>query len=69
MTLSPGQTWCPFDGEEGRQIHEHRAAGVRDDPYQMGTVIVGWARSADDWGWCSERSFKAWIRRTKARLV
>lgn len=63
------QTWRPGNGEDARQIQECRVAGIADHCHPPGTVLVCWAVHAGKWGVCSERSFKAWVRRTKARLI
>lgn len=66
ITLAMGQTWHPRNGERDRQIDDYCAADLRHHGYPMGTLLVLWASSASVWGWCTARSFKAWIKRTDA---
>ena len=60
-----GQIWRPTNGEPGRQIDQYRVATISDG-YPLGTLLVCWVAHAGKSGWCSDQSFKAWIRRTKA---
>ena len=49
-----------------RTIEEHYAAGFADKR-PLGTIMVLWQGAhSGHWGRCTERSFRAWIRRTKA---
>ena len=56
ITLAATQTWTPESGSP-RAILAISCA-----------TLVTWAGSGDKDGWCTERSFRAWIRKTKATL-
>lgn len=66
--LQQGQVWFPHNGERPREIEAVHAAGVHEPRWPMGTVIISWSATMSDRGRCSQASFRAWIRRTKATL-
>ena len=68
IEIRKGQRWQPQSGADlAREIEDIRAAGLRNAKWPMGTEIVCWVAKSDKWGWCSARSFRAWVRRTGAR--
>src|SRR6185312_9249271 len=64
-TLERGQVWYPRNGERDRQIDQITCAGI-GDKHPMGTILVCWVSAGPTHGWCAERSFKQWIKRTGA---
>lgn len=69
IELAAKQTWTPTTGERSRQIVEIRAAGAGDYPYWMGVILIVLASDVKRSGRCTQSSFRAWIRRTKAKLI
>lgn len=66
--LAVGQTYHPANGERPRKITDIEVSSMWDR-YPLGTIMVSWAVQTDKWGQCSEKAFRAWMRKAGARLL